>query len=132
MFPRRNQRRIALKFRIVPLAAALAFLGIAASPAFSQSPKPAIAPKPPTHLAGAPARVAEALPQLSEVERLKIENLTLKAQALQGQLQELNRQYSELVGQITAEHPGYIYNPTNSSLVPALHVDAAPAGEPKK
>jgi hypothetical protein len=64
--------------------------------------------------------------QLSEVEKLKIENIQLKftqlsqeMQAAQQKQQELRTQFTELVGEIEKEHPGFTVGGNGSAeLVP--------------
>jgi hypothetical protein len=68
-------------------------------------------------VAGAPVR--EALPQPTEVQRLKLENLQLKATLLSQQQQALQQEYGALIQTIIAEHPGYIWNPQTAALQPA-------------
>lgn len=65
---------------------------------------------------GAPVR--EAMPQLSELERAKLENLQLKFQLLNAQQQQLQAAYSGLVQQIQAEHPGFVWDAGASTLRP--------------
>lgn len=65
-------------------------------------------------------------PKLSEVEKLKIENLQLKftqlsqeMQAAQQKQQELRTQFTEILAEIEKEHPGYTVGGTNGAeLVP--------------
>lgn len=64
--------------------------------------------------------VAKAAPTvaLTEVEQLKLENLTLKASLLSQQQQQLQQQYGALVAEIQKAHPGYVLSPAGT-LVPA-------------
>jgi hypothetical protein len=45
-------------------------------------------------------------PQLSELERLKMENFALKYQTLQHQMQSVVTERTALIKQIEADHPG--------------------------
>ena len=73
------------------------------------------------------APVYEAWPQPTEVQRLKLENLQLRATLLSQQQQALQQEYGALVQQIIAEHPGYIWNPQTA----ALQLAPKPAAQPK-
>lgn len=71
-------------------------------------------------------------PQLSEVERLKIENLQLKAtvdqtrmQQLQNEMGDIEKQYREIVADVEKAHPGYTLNGTQL-------VEKPKKAEPKK
>lgn len=114
-----------MKIRVLPLTFAALIIAMGASLAFPQTP----ANQQSGAQAQSPVRPGPA-PTLTEVERLKIENLTLKAQALEQQLQQLNQQYGALVSQFNAEHPGYSFNAQNNSFTA---LPPAPAKtEPKK
>ena len=84
------------------LLAAIGVLAFACSAVSGQAPAatPKPAPEPPKAQPAAP----EQAPELSDLERTKIENLTLK-------MQLLNDQFSQLVAQIDAAHPGWQFNP---------------------
>jgi hypothetical protein len=90
---------------------------VSATAAFAQT---TTAPTP------APA-VSEPAPQITELERTKLENLQLKFQMLQQQQQQLQQSYSDLIRQISAEHPGYTFDPQTSSLRRIPPVASAPA-----
>jgi len=109
--------------------------------------KTALPPEQPAPPAAKAAPVREALPELTEAEKMKLENLQLKAALLARQERdtienqhpelvqaekELQAQYNALIQQIVAEHPGYVWNPTTNSLIPAPppHVMPAPAIKP--
>jgi hypothetical protein len=91
------------------------FVWAALQPALMQTVPPTTAP------------VGDALPQISELERTKLENLQLKFQMLQQQQQQLQQSYSELIHQISAEHPGYTFDPQTSSLRKIPLVTSTPA-----
>lgn len=65
----------------------------------------------------ASANVPAPTAQLTEVERLKIENLQLKFGALQTQQQQLQSEYQALIQALTVSHPGYSWNPQTNTLV---------------
>jgi hypothetical protein len=133
--PFRNLKGTPVRIKLLSVLAPLCALMLAASTAGSQTARPVatghdkqavpdLVPSPPT-VAGAPVR--EALPQPTEVQRLKLENLQLKATLLSQQQQALQQEYGALVQAIIAEHPGYIWNPQTASLQPA----PKPAPQPK-
>lgn len=105
-------------------------LGIAGA----QEKKPAApAPKP------AASAAAPAQPQPTELERTKIENIQLRMMLLQQEEQsipqrksELQQAYGEVIRQIQAEHPGYVWNPSTNGLVLAPKPEAKPAADTKK
>lgn len=94
----------------------LVLLLVSAAAAFTQT-KPAPAPAP---------AVSETAPQITELERTKLENLGLKFQLLQQQQQQLQQSYAETVRQIQTEHPGYIFDAQTSTL----RKQPAPAAKP--
>ena len=73
------------------------------------------------------APVTEALPQLTELERTRLENLQLKFQLLQQQQQQLQQSYADTVRQIQTEHPGYIFDAQSSTLRKQPSPATAPA-----
>ena len=79
-------------------------------------------PVPPAHAPVPPP----AVPQLSETESLKLENLQLKATVLQTQQQQLQQQFLALLNAISAEHPGYAFDPNSRTFHPAPKPAEAP------
>lgn len=82
-----------------------------------------------------------AAPQPTELERTKLENLQLRMMLLNQEEQSiperknlLQQQYGDVVRQMEASHPGFIWNPTANALVPKPPAPkaAAPAEAPKK
>ena len=72
--------------------------------------------------------IQTALPEHSELQKTKLENLQLKFTLLQQQQTQLQNEYQILVREIQAEHPGYTWNAQASRLVPV----PKPSGAPKK
>ena len=100
----------------------LCAIGIGA--AFAQHPAlPPNAPEPPK--AAPSAKAPDAPPQLTETETLKLENLQLKATVLQTQQQELQQQFVALLNAISAEHPGFTFDPNSRTFRPAPKPAAA-------
>lgn len=61
-----------------------------------------------------PTKPTTPAPQLTEIQKLKMENLTLKFNQLQAQIrdaqqeqQKLGEEYKALVAEVSKEHPGY-------------------------
>ena len=75
-------------------------------------PTPDRAPSP------SPNRPQAPYPELSEVERLKLENLTLKRYALELQLQHLLRERENLIRQIEGTRPGWLWRENPQGFVP--------------
>lgn len=98
-------------------AVAIGFLTLMAMAAVVLSQTPAATEAaPPATFAHAPSPAA-AVPQLTEVERLSFENLSLRAALLAEQQRQLQQQYQALAGQVEREHPGYLWNPAAQALV---------------
>lgn len=95
--------------------AAVLSLALAVS-AFGQAAKPVAPPAP------APAAPA----QLTEIERLKLENIQLKFQQTQQAANNLQGEYQQEVALINAAHPGYRFDTQTGALVPL------PTPEPAK
>jgi hypothetical protein len=126
--PLHNLKGIPVKIKLLSALAPLCALMLATTPAISQTVHPVATGHDQKIDVPAPAApVYEALPQPTEVQRLKLENLQLKASLLAQQQQALQQEYSALVQAIIAEHPGYIWNPQTASLQPA----PKPAPQPK-
>lgn len=94
---------------------------------------PAAHPVPAAHAGG---RVQPAMPQPTELERTQLENIQLRMMLLGDEersipqrQQQLQEQYGALVQQIQREHPGFVWNPQTSALVPQLPVKPAPAAK---
>lgn len=88
---------------------AMTLLSLLAIPAIAQNPfQKAPAAKPPT---------ATLPPVLTEVQKLKLENIQLKFSVIQSQQQQLQTEYQALVQQLLAEHPGYRWDAQTQSLV---------------
>ena len=85
----------------------------------AQQASPAAAPVSP-----ATAAPSSAPPALTQAEALQLENFNLRNQILQ-------RDYSDLVRQILAEHPGYNWDGMNMRLVPVAPPPAVSQGERK-
>ncbi len=98
----------------------VAVLLFAALPAFASAPAPAHAPHANAHARPAPGHAAA--PQLSEIYRLRLENLNLRAQMAQQQfdqspqMQQLRSEYAALMQQIQSAYPGYQWD--GHALVP--------------
>lgn len=86
----------------------------------------AATPPPPT-----PAAAAAAAPQLTDVQRLTLENLQLKATLLQQQQRELQQQFTSLLQGIQQTHPGWVFNPNTQQFTPAPK-PASPAPRAKR
>jgi hypothetical protein len=126
--PFRNLKGTPVRIKLLSVLAPLCALMLAASTAASQTARP-VATGHDKQIGADLAQhvpVREALPQPTEVQRLKLENLQLKATLL-SQQQALQQEYGALVQAIIAEHPGYIWNPQTASLQPA----PKPAPQPK-
>ncbi len=68
-----------------------------------------------------------AQPQITEVEKLTIENIQLKAAPLQAQLKALRDRFDAVMAQIETEHPGYTYDGNGLVPKPTAPVQPAPA-----
>lgn len=88
-----------------------------------------------------PPPAAAPAPQPTELERAKLENLQLRMMLLNQEEQsiperrsQIQQQYGDVVRQMEASHPGFIWNPTANALVPKPPAPkaAAPAEAPKK
>lgn len=126
-----------------------AVLFLATLPALAQtSPKPAESPKVPTVAVPTTAPAATTSPMLTETEKLKVENIQLRFTVMQLQQQlaqaqqqisqatspQLQSEYESFVKAITAEYPGFAWNPQTNSLIPApkLPVPPIPPAAEKK
>jgi hypothetical protein len=110
-------------------------------------------PQPPATKQSAPAAAQPAAPeksatpdtgQLSELEKTKLENLSLRMTLLNEEEASLPQrksqiqvQYSQAMQQILAEHPAFVWNPQTGGLVPkpvekAAEKKAEPKPEEKK
>jgi len=90
-------------------------------PAFAQTkPAPAKPAAPAPQLASVPQA------QITEFEKLKLENIQLKFSLLQVQQKQLQAEYQSTIQAIVAEHPGYQWDPQTSALV------ATPKATPSK
>jgi hypothetical protein len=124
-----------MKRRILPLSS-LFLLALAVGAAFAQSaPAPAKPAAPPA----SQSAQQPAPPQITEVQRLTLENLQLKASLLQQQQQALQTQFGDLLRAINAAHPGWLFNPNTAQFQPAPATPktaatpaAKTASEPKK
>jgi hypothetical protein len=89
--------------------------------------------------------VVKPVPQLTEVETLKIQNFVLKYQQLQTTIDQLQQQqaalrtsYQAVLSAIEAAHPGYTVNPNGNGDATLIEKPKAPepaktaAPEPKK
>lgn len=56
--------------------------------------------------------------QLSELERVKLENNTLRIALLQNQLQQTHNERAAFLQQLEAAHPGYEWSEQNGRLIP--------------
>ncbi len=74
-----------------------------------------------------PTAQPTAQPQITEVEKLTIENIQLKATPLQAQLKALRDQFDAVMSQIEAEHPGFTYDGNRLVPKPTAPVQPAPA-----
>lgn len=54
--------------------------------------------------------------ELSELERLKLENYALKYNMLQTQLQQIAAERQAYLRQLVADHPGYVWNEAQGVL----------------
>ena len=107
-----------MKIKLLPLAAAALLLAMGASLALPQQPaNPSTAP------AGT-VEAAKTAPQLTQGEALLFENIDLKMRLLEDQ-------YNQLVGQVNAEHPGFVFNPQAHTFMP-VRAAAAPKPESPK
>lgn len=95
-------------------------------PALTQQPTPKTSSKPSPvaqESAATPSpKPTPSSPQAAtptELQKVKLENLQLKASLLQQQQMQLAAEYNALVQQIVAEHPGYIWNPQTANLMKA-------------
>jgi hypothetical protein len=102
-------------------AAPAAPVAKAAAPAVKSTQQPSPAAAPASTAAAAPS---SAPPALTQAEALQLENFNLRNQLLQ-------RDYSDLVRQILAEHPGYNWDGMNMRLVAAPPPPAVSQGERK-
>lgn len=89
-----------------------------ALPMFAQSPKP---PAAPAHTSVQPKTA-----DLTELQKAKLENITLKFSLIEQQKadqdvaeKQLREDYQKEVQSIVAEHPGFQWDPNASKLVPA-------------
>jgi hypothetical protein len=89
-------------FSSLLLAAAI---GLAA-----QSPAPTKAPDQPK------VQTPAAIPQLTELEAARVENVKLRSQLLQQEQMQLTAAYNDLVRAILAEHPGFLWDPQTDTL----------------
>ena len=116
-----------MKNNILLLAAVLTVLAISASLAFSQTPKPATNPavityaplpqaEPPQQVK---STVGAALPQPTDLQTTRLENISLKLTLLNQEANQLIGQRGELIDQIQKEHPGFIWDTRNNRLIPA-------------
>ena len=76
-------------------------------------------------------------PQLTEVEQLKLENINLRFNALQNQIQQVQQQAGQLVQTIEDAHSGYSLNFQTGQLTPKpkpaeLKPEVKPVAEPAK
>ena len=58
------------------------------------------------------------VPQLTELQKVKLENIQLKFQNLQAQSQDLQKQYAAIAQEASQQHPGYMLE-QSGNLVPA-------------
>jgi hypothetical protein len=70
-------------------------------------------------------------PQLTELQKVKLENIQLKFQGLQVQIQELQKQYSEIAQEVSAQHPGYMLDQAGSLIPAPKPSEAKPKAEVK-
>ena len=57
-------------------------------------------------------------PQLTELQKVKLENIQLKFQGLQAQVQDLQKQYTAIAQEVSQQHPGYMLD-SQGNLIPA-------------
>lgn len=79
--------------------------------------------------APSPSAAQAAPPQLTETQRLQVENLQLKNTLLQRQMAEIQAEFSALVEAIDKEHPGWLYNPQAGQFVPKPKAEGKPEGK---
>ena len=70
-------------------------------------------------------------PQLTELQKVKLENIQLKFQGLQVQIQELQKQYSEIAQEVSAQHPGYMLDQSGNLILAPKPPEAKPKAEAK-
>jgi hypothetical protein len=68
------------------------------------------------------------LSSLSELERLKMDNNTLRVMYLQLQTQQVQAERAAIINEIEAAHPGWEWN-DQQGLIPLSKVNLAPTHE---
>lgn len=113
---------VRLRRAVAPLLLLVTLVG----QAHAQTPAPA--PAAPPAATSPPTPTPPPAPQLSEVQRLRYDNLSLRFALLETQRAALAQQLADLSAAVTAAHPGYRLDPGTGQLVP---VPPAATKEPR-